>query len=107
MLNDRSPSPYRTGTERGLLAISPHILIGTLACRPASIVLLMSFSTAGCSSSYLSDTRSFPRSTASVYCVRSLVPIEIGRGRVGKEGRSGEGREREKRDRDEDDDREG
>ena len=40
------------------------------------ITALMSWMTAGWAPEYRFATRSFPRSTASVYWIRSLVPIE-------------------------------
>ncbi len=71
-----TPSPTSSGVTRGSAASSPQTLTGNPWRAPASAVRAMSARTAGCSSRKRSETRSLPRSTASVNCVRSFVPIE-------------------------------
>src|SRR2546425_640191 len=60
----------RSGSE----AISPHTLAGLPAARAASATSLSSRSTLGSCGLKRSASRALPRSTTSVYCVRSLVP---------------------------------
>src|SRR6185437_1031807 len=75
MLNDRMPSPSSSGVKRGLAAISPHTDTGIRMRSAASAANCTSRSTAGCIGSYISATSVSALSTASVYAVRSLVPI--------------------------------
>src|SRR2546427_4572165 len=62
--------------ESGSDAISPHTLAGLPAARAASATILSSRSTLGSCGVKRSASRALPRSTASVYCVRSFVPTE-------------------------------
>src|SRR5713101_7909717 len=74
--NSRSPKPSRRRVMAASPAISPHTATGVLACFAPRMVCAMSCSTAGCSGSYRCATVSSVRSIASVYWIRSLVPIE-------------------------------
>ena len=64
----------RRNASSGSDAISPHTLAGLPAARAASATSLSSRSTLGSWGLKRSASRALPRSTASVYCVRSLVP---------------------------------
>ena len=76
MLSDRTPSPSSSGVNFGAAANSPQIDTGMRIRSAASVANCTNRSTAGCIGSYSSATSLSARSTASVYAVRSLVPIE-------------------------------
>ncbi len=66
--------------QQGVSAVSPAISPQTLTPLPCALhsamVCATSCSTAGCSGSYRCATDSSARSIASVYWIRSLVPID-------------------------------
>ena len=68
--------PTRAQASTGSAAASPHTPTGLPACLPASAVIAISCSTAGCHGSVRWARSEAIRSAAIVYCVRSLVPID-------------------------------
>src|SRR5206468_615396 len=68
------PSPSKRNAETGSEAISPQTLAGLPAARAASATSLSRRRTLGSCGVKRSARRALPRSTTSVYCVRSLVP---------------------------------
>ena len=73
-LSSRTPSPSRTGIAVWSAAASPQTVTGIL---PAVVwqMCRMSLSTPGSKGSERAATAAFPRSAASVYWVRSFVPM--------------------------------
>ena len=76
MENWRSPKPSSSRVSVTSPAISPHTATGTFMRLPVLMVWAIRCSTAGCSGLYRCDTLSSVRSMASVYWIRSLVPID-------------------------------
>ena len=74
-LSSLIPSPISRVTAAGSPAISPQTPVQIRCLLPASTVICIRRSRAGWVGSYRSATFSFSRSTASVYWIRSLVPI--------------------------------
>src|SRR5262245_4889065 len=72
--SSRSPKPSSVGTRSGLAAISPQRVTGMPRDFPARTTKRTIRRTAGCRGSYSGATDGFPRSTARVYWMRSLVP---------------------------------
>src|SRR5690606_5204204 len=70
------PRPRSRKTPSGLAASSPQTLTSMPAARPASAVRRSSSRTAGWNGVYSRAIRALLRSTASVYCTRSFVPME-------------------------------
>src|SRR5207302_1980165 len=68
------PRPSKRNAESGSDAISPQTLAGLPAARAASATSLSRRRTLGSCGVKRSANRALPRSTTSVYCVRSLVP---------------------------------
>ena len=76
MENSVRPRPSSSRVMRESPAISPQTATGLPARSPALMVFATRRSTAGCSGSYRDATSWSPRSIASVYWIRSLVPME-------------------------------
>ena len=74
--SDVMPIPTSAQASSGSAAASPQTPTDLPACRPASAVIAISCSTAGCQGSVRWARSVAIRSAAIVYCVRSLVPIE-------------------------------
>ena len=74
-LSSSTPRPSNSGMAVESPAISPHTPVQMPWRRPASMVICSILNIAGCVGSYKSATFSLRRSTASVYCMRSLVPM--------------------------------
>ena len=74
MLRLSTPRPSSSGANTGSPAISPHTLTGTFRWCASSTMCFSVRITAGCVGSYKCAMRSFTRSTASRYWMRSLVP---------------------------------
>ena len=70
------PMPTRAVASTGSAAASPQTPTGLPACLPASAVIAISCSTAGCQASVRCARSVAIRSAAIVYWVRSLVPID-------------------------------
>jgi hypothetical protein len=71
-----TPRPRRTQASSGSAAASPHTPTGLPARSPAAAVIAMRRRTAGCHGSVRVARGEDIRSAASVYWVRSFVPIE-------------------------------
>ena len=76
MENWRSPKPSNSRVNNVSPAISPQTTIGTWAWFALRIMCATNRNTAGCSGSYRCATVSSVRSIASVYWIKSLVPID-------------------------------
>src|SRR5882757_1800879 len=74
--SSRMPKPSRMGTAIRSAAMPPHTATVFPASIPAFAVSAINLSTAGCSASVRPASAAWPRSIASVYCVRSLLPID-------------------------------
>ncbi|MNT30413.1 hypothetical protein D3C72_1662060 [compost metagenome] len=74
--NSRRPMPSSNRVINGSPAISPHTATGTPARLASRMVRATSCSTAGCSGSNRCATALSARSIASVYWIRSLVPMD-------------------------------
>src|SRR5882672_1073972 len=74
--SSRIPKPSRTGTAIRSAATPPHTATVLPASMPAFAVSAINLSTAECSASVRPASAAWPRSIASVYCVRSLLPID-------------------------------
>ena len=75
MLSPSTPSPSSSGANTGSPAISPHTLTGTPRLCASSTMYFSVRTTAGCVGSYRCAIRSFTRSIASRYWIRSFVPM--------------------------------
>ena len=75
-LSSSTPRPRRIGTARESLAMPPQTPTHLPRERAPSTVCAIRRSTAGLRPSTCGASFGCPRSIASVYCVRSLVPIE-------------------------------
>ena len=73
--SDVIPMPTSAQASSGSAAASPHTPTGLPTCFPASAVIAISCSTAGCQASVRWARSVAIRSAAIVYCVRSLVPM--------------------------------
>jgi hypothetical protein len=70
------PSPIRRKAPSGCEASSPQTPTSIPASRPARATGAIRRTTAGWKGVYRGASRELPRSTARVYCTRSLVPME-------------------------------
>src|SRR5665647_1226981 len=87
------PRPTRTTASAGSAAASPHTPTGRSCCAPPRQVNSTRRSTAGSHELAIAPSWPIVRSAASVYCVRSLVPMEANaaRARMGPALRAAEG----------------
>ncbi len=70
-----TPSPIRNGNASTSEPMAPHTETLLPCASPAAATARMRRSTAGCNASRRSASSAWPRSMASVYCERSLVPM--------------------------------
>ena len=75
ILNSSNPIAKNTGTSFSSEAASPHMLTFIPSLCPLSMVIFISFNTAGSYWLYKWDMASFSLSTARVYWIKSFVPI--------------------------------